>query len=84
MEILKINFPYSGADFGDETMEITFPALSAINTEMCASFSIVDDGVVESVESFTVTGSGGSFVGEQDSIQVGITDNDSKDGRGLL
>jgi hypothetical protein len=61
-------------------MEITFPALSAINTEICASFSIVDDGVVESVESFTVTGSGGSFVGGQDSTQVDITDNDSRDG----
>ena len=60
-------------------MEITFQALSAINTEMCASFSIVDDGVVEGVESFTVTGSGGSFVGGQDSTLVNIANNDSKE-----
>jgi hypothetical protein len=66
-------------DFGDG-MEITFPALSAINTEMCASFSIVDDSLVEDVESFTVTGSGGIFVEGQNSTQVLISDNDSKDG----
>ena len=59
-------------------MDITFPALSAVNTVKCANFSLEDDSVVEDGESFTVTGSGGSFVGGQDSIQVNIADNDSK------
>ena len=79
--LLPVNYKIcfvTGTDFGDETMDITFPALSAIGTEMCTSFSIVDDGVVEGVESFTVTGSGGSFVGGQDSTLVNIANNDSE------
>ena len=74
---LHTNSLCSGSDFGDETRDIIFPALSAINTVRCANFSIEDDSVVEGVESFVVTGSGGSFVGGA-SIQIDITDNDSK------
>ena len=59
-------------------MHITYPQLSAINTVRCANFSIEDDSVVEGVESFTVTGSGGSFT--TDSTLVHIMDNDGEDG----
>ena len=59
-------------------MIITFPAFSAVDTVECADFGIVDDDLVESAESFTVTASGGSFLAQQNSIEVNITDNDGK------
>lgn len=58
---------------------VSFPAFSAVGTVMCANFSIIDDGIVEPLESFTVAGSGGNFVGGQDTIQVNILDSDGKE-----
>ena len=56
-------------------MLLVFVALSDIGTVKCAIFSITDDNIMEPVESFTVTGSGGNFMGEQ-TIQITIEDND--------
>ena len=59
-------------------MLITFPENSTIGTTECADFAITDDELAETMESFTVTGSGGNFVGGQDSTQVTIQDNDGE------
>ena len=56
-------------------MSLTFQASSAIGTMECVTFSITDDNIVEPVESFTVTGSGGNFLNMG---QVDIQDNDGK------
>lgn len=57
-------------------MLIVFPALTSTDSELCTIFTIADDDLVEDEERFTVTGSGGSFVGGEVSIQVTIADND--------
>ena len=59
-------------------MLITFPENSTIGTTECADFAITNDELAETMESFTVTGSGGDFVGGQDSTLVTIQDNDGK------
>ena len=63
------------ADFDDITMSLTFQASSPIGTVECATFSITDDNIMEPVESFNVTGSGGNFMGPSET-QVNIQDND--------
>lgn len=69
------------SDYEDVAMFIVFPASSR---QECVTFNIVDDNIVEDVESFTVTGSGVSFVGGQNSTQVFIVDDDSKEGSMLI
>ena len=59
-------------------MSITFPENFSVGTILCAAFSITNDQFAETMESFTVTGSGGNFVGGQDSTQVTIQDNDGE------
>ena len=58
-------------------MSLMFPVFSDIDRVECATFSITDDNIMEPVESFTVTGSGGNFMGPSE-IQVNIQDNDGK------
>lgn len=60
------------------TVIITVTPLIPVGTIMCATFSIADDNMVEPIESFMVTASGGSFAGRPNSVQVNILDNDSK------
>ena len=57
-------------------MPVEFPANSTVDTLRCANFSIIDDDVVENVEEFTVTPSGGTFANGQDLVEVIIRDND--------
>ena len=59
-------------------MVLMFPAFSDLGTVECTNFSITDDNIMEPVESFSVTGVAGNFVGGQDSTQVNIEDNDSE------
>lgn len=66
-------------DFGDVSQFLAFPASSAVGTTICATFSIVDDNIIEPVESFMVTATGGSILGDQNTIQVSIQDNDGKE-----
>ena len=56
-------------------MSLTFQASSEIGTVECTNFSISNDNIVEPVEFFMVTGSGGNFMGE---TQVNIRDNDGR------
>lgn len=60
-------------------MMLTIPPGTAIDQMGCAGFTITDDNIVEGVEFFTVTGSGGDFVGGLNSTQVDIQDNDGKE-----
>ena len=74
----RIPSSFTAADFEDATMIITFLENSSIGLIQCADFAIADDELAETMESFTVTGSGGNFMGGQDSTQVTIQDNDGK------
>lgn len=75
-----MSFPVA-VDFGDVSSFLAFPALSAVGTTMCTNFNIVDDNIIEPVEFFvvTMTTSGGSILGDQDTLQVIIDDNDGKE-----
>lgn len=53
-----------------------FPANSPLNTQMCATFSIVEDNVVELPEEFLVSATGAMFSQQQASVLVIILDND--------
>ena len=74
-------FFYS-ADFQDVNMVIPFPANTAVGTILCVPFGIDNDNDMEPTEVFTVTATGGMFVGGQTSTQVTIADDDSKQGIG--
>ena len=67
-------------DFQDVNMFIFFPANIEVGTELCATFDIENDNDMEPTEVFTVTATGGVFVGGQTSTQVTIADDDSEQG----
>lgn len=62
-------------------MSITFQANSPVGTQMCATFTINDDDIMEPEEIFTVVATGGDFVDGETTTQVSIEDNDGKQSR---
>ena len=63
-------------DFQGATISISFEVGAPIGDEQCAAFGITDDNMMEPMESFMVSASGGEFVNGQISTQVVIGDND--------
>ena len=64
-------------DFDDVDMLLAFFAIPP-DTQKCATFNIKDDSIAEPVENFTIVGTRVEFVGGQNSVEIFITDNDSK------
>ena len=63
-------------DFQDAIMDIIFATNAPVGTIECATFAIVNDGVPEPTESFTVQANGGGFfVNGQFTTQVNILDS---------
>ena len=60
----------AGVDFAGENVTITFPVGSGPGDRQCGLIAIIDDNLMEGMESFTVIGTGGSFA--QDTLIVSI------------
>lgn len=68
---------FDDSDATSSLLLFRFDSQSPI-TQRCATIGVIDDDIAESTETFTITASGATFVGGQDTVLIIIRDNDSK------